>query len=82
MKKTKVSARYFNFLVCIDKKKNTVIEKRTGKGIWQNLYQFPLIESNRSLKAEEFNLLKLQVLSFKKTYFNNLFVEVEHISNI
>ncbi len=59
LKKTKVTNKYFNFLVCIDKNKNVILEKRTGKGIWQNLYQFPLIESEKSLKINEFDHLNL-----------------------
>jgi len=27
----------------------TVLEKRSRKGIWQNLYQFPLVESDKTL---------------------------------
>lgn len=60
LKKTKVTTKYFNYLVCVDKHKNTLLEKRTGKGIWQNLYQFPLVESDKSLSSEEFHLLDLQ----------------------
>ncbi len=60
LKKTKITTKYFNFLVCIDKNKNTMLEKRTGKGIWQNLYQFPLIESKKSLSANEFHQLDIQ----------------------
>lgn len=58
LKKTKVKNKYFNFLVYIDNNKNTIIEQRTEKGIWQNLYQFPLIESQRSLNVDEFHLLQ------------------------
>ncbi|NBL63765.1 A/G-specific adenine glycosylase [Flavobacterium sp. NST-5] len=43
-KKIKPKSRYFNYLVFEDNLKNTVIQKRTGKGIWQNLYEFPLLE--------------------------------------
>ncbi len=60
LKKTKVKTRFFNFLVCIDDNKNTLLEKRTSKGIWQNLYQFPLIESYKSLSSEEFHLLNTE----------------------
>ena len=60
LKKTKVTTKYFNFLVCVDKNKNTLLEKRTGKGIWRNLYQFPLIESHKSLDASEFHLLNIE----------------------
>jgi A/G-specific adenine glycosylase len=43
-KKTKVTARHFVYLIELSAKKTIRIEKREGKGIWQNLYQFPLIE--------------------------------------
>lgn len=51
--KTKVRDRYFNYLVLLDGKENTILEQRTGKGIWQYLYQFPLIESERQLQVDE-----------------------------
>lgn len=53
--KTKVRNRHFNYLVLLDAKENTILEQRIGKGIWQNLYQFPLIESKKRLLAEELN---------------------------
>ncbi|MFK7832870.1 MAG: A/G-specific adenine glycosylase [Winogradskyella sp.] len=62
LKKTKVTKKYFNFLVCIDHNKQILFEKRSGKGIWQNLYQFPLIESERSLSHDEFHLLDLKTV--------------------
>ncbi|MBD3582316.1 A/G-specific adenine glycosylase [Flavobacterium selenitireducens] len=45
LKKTKVVNRYFNYLVYLDSEGNTVLQKRHGKGIWQNLYEFPLVET-------------------------------------
>ena len=44
LKKTKVTNRYFNYLIFIDIDNQTVIDKRVEKGIWQNLYEFPVIE--------------------------------------
>jgi A/G-specific adenine glycosylase len=44
-KKLKVRNRYFNYLVVEDDNEHTVIQKRTAKGIWHNLYEFPLIET-------------------------------------
>jgi len=70
LKKSKVTKKYFNFLVCIDHNKKTLFEKRLGKGIWQNLYQFPLIESEKSLNAEEFHLLNLDNSFLKTTQFD------------
>lgn len=45
-KKVKVRKRYFNYLVVVTSDKKTILRKREGKGIWQNLYEFPLIESD------------------------------------
>ncbi|GAB4154756.1 MAG: A/G-specific adenine glycosylase [Winogradskyella sp.] len=70
LKKTKVKTKFFNFLVCIDNNNKTILEKRTSKGIWQNLYQFPLIESDKSLTAEEFHLLDLEDSALKNLKFD------------
>jgi len=44
-KKLKVTNRYFNYLILEDVLGNTLIQKRTSKGIWHNLYEFPLLET-------------------------------------
>lgn len=44
-KKIKVSNRFFNYLILEDVYGNTLIQKRTAKGIWHNLYEFPLLET-------------------------------------
>jgi A/G-specific adenine glycosylase len=44
-KKLKVSHRYFNYIVVTDENGNTKLQQRTDKGIWYNLYEFPLIET-------------------------------------
>ena len=44
LKKIKVKKRFFNYLVLTNSNRKTLIEKRIGAGIWQNLYQFPLLE--------------------------------------
>jgi A/G-specific adenine glycosylase len=54
LKKTKVRKRYFNFIVFISNNGETIIEQRTQKGIWQNLYQFPLIETEKRLTKNSF----------------------------
>ena len=48
-KKIKIKKRYFNFLVVVTDTKKTIIEERIGKGIWQGLYQFPLIETTTNI---------------------------------
>jgi len=52
--KIKVSKKYFNFLVFVSEDKKTILEKRVKKGIWQHLYQFPLIETKESLLYKNF----------------------------
>ncbi|WP_431125129.1 A/G-specific adenine glycosylase [Flagellimonas flava] len=51
--KTKVRQRYFNYLVYLDGNKRTILEQRQGKGIWQNLYQFPLLETEDLIEHKE-----------------------------
>nr|WP_315209336.1 A/G-specific adenine glycosylase [uncultured Flavobacterium sp.] len=46
-KKLKVRNRYFNYMVVADENNNTIIQKRTDKGIWHNLYEFPLMETEK-----------------------------------
>ncbi len=43
-KKTKFTKRYLNYLILEDVNGNIIVEKRVEKGIWQNLFQFPLLE--------------------------------------
>lgn len=83
LKKTKVRNRYFNYLVCIDSKKNIVIEQRSGKGIWQNLYQFPLIETDLSLTISEFKKLDIKTSVLEGSTFDySLFNEVDKIHKL
>ena len=52
-KKIKVRKRYFNFLVTKTADNKTILSERKGKGIWQGMYQFPLIESEHSKNQHE-----------------------------
>lgn len=62
IKKGKIKKRFFNYLVILSEENNTVLEKRRGKGIWEGLYQFPLIESDAPLAEDDLLLRK----DFKK----------------
>uniref|UniRef100_UPI00356559AD A/G-specific adenine glycosylase n=1 Tax=Muriicola sp. TaxID=2020856 RepID=UPI00356559AD len=53
IRKQKVKTRYFNYMVYVDPKNRTLLNKRTEQGIWRHLYDFPLIESDRLLEPEE-----------------------------
>lgn len=49
IKKIKIRNRYFNYLVVVTSDGKTILSERKGKGIWQGLYQFPLIETENSI---------------------------------
>ncbi|WP_299120597.1 A/G-specific adenine glycosylase [uncultured Winogradskyella sp.] len=83
LKKTKVTTKYFNFLVCVDKNNNALFEKRQNKGIWQNLYQFPLVESEKSLNTDEFHLLNLENTVLEYTDFDYaLYNEIDKVHKL
>lgn len=48
--KIKITERYFNYLIIQDANQKIQIEKRKGKGIWENLFQFPLVETPKGIK--------------------------------
>jgi A/G-specific adenine glycosylase len=58
-KKLKIRDRFFHYFIFNDKD-SVYIQKRKAKDIWQNLYEFYLIESATSMDPEE--ILKHKVL--------------------
>jgi A/G-specific adenine glycosylase len=54
--KTKVRKRYFNYIVPIftgpRNEKYTSLSQRKGKGIWQGLWEFPLLETEKEVHAD------------------------------
>lgn len=81
LKTVKVKKKYFNFIVIISKNKKTVVEQREGKGIWQNLYQFPLIETAVSCADITPKLKDLEVLS-NKSYEVSLYNEQDIVHKL
>jgi A/G-specific adenine glycosylase len=51
-KSTRTRDRFFNYLV-LEHKGSYLLNKRTGKDIWQNLYDFPLVETAKAITEEE-----------------------------
>lgn len=45
LKKLKIKNRYFNYILVLDNTNKSIANKRTQKGIWYNLYELPLIET-------------------------------------
>lgn len=52
IKKLKVKKRFFNYLVIDNNRGSTLVRQRTGKGIWQNLYEFPLYETDQLVEND------------------------------
>jgi A/G-specific adenine glycosylase len=48
----KIKKRYFNYLVIKTPSDQTIALQRKSKGIWQNLYEFPLIEAASIMEKE------------------------------
>ncbi|MFP9112334.1 A/G-specific adenine glycosylase [Flavobacterium sp. RHBU_3] len=45
LKKQKVTNRYFNYIIVKDAANRLLINRRSEKGIWHGLYEFPLLET-------------------------------------
>lgn len=52
-KKTSVKHRFFHFLI-FKNDQTTYLQKRSEKDIWQNLFQFPLIETDEDAELNNF----------------------------
>ncbi|MGL2965641.1 A/G-specific adenine glycosylase [Flavobacterium sp. XGLA_31] len=74
-KKLKVKSRYFHYLVFSDDNENTVIHKRTQKGIWHNLYEFPLLETD----TPETDTAVLELIQ-RQSFVSNNILEI-HLCN-
>ncbi len=78
--KTKQRDRFFNYLV-ISKNEELLINKRIENDIWQNLYDFPLIET--TLRTDENDLLTSQkwhdIFKDQPIRIKNISKEYKHI---
>ncbi len=75
--KVAVRDRFFNYLL-ISNGKEIFIQKRTGKDIWNNLYQLPLIETTKPLAKnihKEVSRL-LPNTDFEIKTYSNIFVQL------
>jgi A/G-specific adenine glycosylase len=74
--KKKSTNRFFNYLF-IRLGDNTFLQKRVEKDVWQNLYEFPLIETDRLLSAKEL----VDTEKFKIIFNGLSYVEIDKITN-
>ncbi|MDR1005195.1 MAG: A/G-specific adenine glycosylase [Prevotellaceae bacterium] len=83
--KVKTSCRYLNYIYVrarANEKEYTFLKKRTANDIWQNLYEFPLIESDAPLSEEAFKRLPQLSLLFAADELSTLHVlcrDVKHV---
>ena len=83
-KKIKIKKKFFNYLVFISEDHKTIFQERKGKGIWQGLYQFPLIETNTEvdlkvlISNEEFQKMVPTNASIKLYNENSVIHKLSH----
>ena len=62
LKKTIIKKCYYNYMVILLEEDSIILQQRIKKGIWQKLYEFPLIETSK-----EFGINKLlQTAEYKE----------------
>ena len=78
--KTKQRDRFFNYLV-ISKNQELLISKRKENDIWQNLYDFPLIETDKRIENEELMLSEkwLDIFKDQSMSIKDISQEYKHI---
>ncbi len=80
--KTKQRIRYFYYFYITGENVKTYLHKREGKDIWENLYELPLIETERELWEEEvqnqsgFSVLETE---FKNIQIRKIHPTVKHV---
>jgi A/G-specific adenine glycosylase len=83
-KKAKAKSRFFNYFVFTDINQNRSIQKRTQKDIWHNLYEFPLLETEKEADFEtvEANIYqfhaKNEIQNISKYNQNNILHKLTH----
>lgn len=75
--KQKIRNRYFNYFD-IHVADNMFLHQRKEKDIWQNLYELPLIETDKDLSFEELQNTE----SFKKLFQSAINIKIQYIKQI
>ena len=71
LKKTKVTTKFYTYLLLKDINNQFIVQQRTGKGIWENLFEFPFIETTIQNSTDE-----LKKLIHEKSFFNQKPIEI------
>ena len=74
-KKLKTRTRHFNYLVILTPDQGVYLHQRHDKDIWENLYDFPCVESEEALSTEEL----LRTDAFREMIAGQPFL-IQHVS--
>ena len=66
MKKGTIKKRFFNYMIILDPDNKTQLQKRMGKGIWQNLFEFPLLETEGEAGHDQIKKALVEILDADK----------------
>ncbi len=77
-KKVKQSTRYFYYYI-FECKDSILLEKRTEKDIWKNLFQFPLFEAKKDFSDTEILNLKIPFNINQKANLKSISLTYKHI---
>ncbi len=58
LKKTVVKKWYFNYFIIQSDGDTIILQQRTKRGIWQQLYEFPLIETDKEIRLDQLQQLE------------------------
>ncbi len=77
LKKTKITIKYFFYLIIKVPNNTTYISRREKKGIWKHLYEFPLVVSEINLSSKQIienfsELLSIEIPPNKVTLIKKL----------
>ncbi|MCZ8196222.1 MAG: A/G-specific adenine glycosylase [Flavobacterium sp.] len=85
IKTLKITHRYLNYIIVEDEDQKTIISKRDKKGIWHNLYEFPLIETDNevdikfiSKKVNEILFKENKIISISEINENEVLHKLSH----
>jgi len=71
LKKTKVTIKYYTYLLLKDESNQFIVQQRTGKGIWENLYEFPFIETSHQNSIDQ-----LKKIIEQKTFYDQKPIDI------
>ncbi|MAP80256.1 MAG: A/G-specific adenine glycosylase [Aequorivita sp.] len=57
LKQKPIKKRFFNYMVILSENNKTLLQQRLSKGIWQKLFEFPLIETQKDVTTSELEKL-------------------------